>query len=120
MSLLEAAAVDLRQGFVLTRHWRDTDTGTEVGFWLATDEVPQQVRVPCQPSVAFIPAEQRQRAEAVLRGERGVELRPLGLRDFQHRSVLGLYCRQHRQLIKLDKALRQAGVEVFEADVRPP
>src|SRR5690606_34849365 len=80
----------------------------------------QQVRVPCQPSVAFIPAEQRQRAEAVLRGERGVELRPLGLRDFQHRSVLGLYCRQHRQLIKLDKALRQAGVEVFEADVRPP
>ena len=34
--------------------------------------------------------------------------------------MLGLYCQQHRQLIGLDKALRQAGVDVFEADIRPP
>jgi DNA polymerase-2 len=34
--------------------------------------------------------------------------------------VLGLYCRQHRQLIALDKRLRAAGIEVFEADIRPP
>lgn len=112
--------VNLQQGFVLTRHWRDTPAGTEVDFWLATDAGPRHVRLPCQPSVAFIPAEQRARAEAVLRGESDAELRPLALRDFQQRPVLGLYCREYRQLLRLDKRLRQAGVDVYEADIRPP
>ena len=57
---------DLQQGFVLTRHWRDTPAGTEVEFWLATDAGPRHVRLPPQPSVAFIPAEQRERAEALV------------------------------------------------------
>ncbi len=112
--------VDLQQGFVLTRHWRDTPAGTQVEFWLATDAGPRQVRLPYQPSVAFIPAAQREQAEALLRKENGVELRELGLCDFRHRPVLGLYCQQHRQLINLDKQLRKAGVDVYEADIRPP
>lgn len=112
--------MERQQGFVLTRHWRDTQAGTEVTFWLATDDGPRHVRLPVQPSVAFVPAEQREQAEALLRGERDVELRELDLRDFHHRPVLGLYCRQHRQSMNLDKRLRQAGVEVYEADVRPP
>ncbi|WP_413704389.1 DNA polymerase II [Pseudomonas sp. Pseusp16] len=112
--------MDLQQGFVLTRHWRDTPAGTEVEFWLATDSGPRHIRLPHQPSVAFIPAGQRQPAESVLRDEKNVELRPLALLDFEHRPVLGLYCQQHGQLIRLETALRRAGVEVFEADVRPP
>ncbi|EJM68649.1 DNA polymerase elongation subunit (family B) [Pseudomonas sp. GM55] len=112
--------VDLQQGFVLTRHWRDTPAGTEVEFWLATDSGPRRIRLPHQPSVAFIPAEQRQPAESLLHDEKNVELRPLALQDFEHRPVLGLYCQQHGQLIRLETALRRAGVEVFEADVRPP
>lgn len=112
--------VDLQQGFLLTRHWRDTPDGTEVEFWLATDDGPRHICLPHQPSVAFIPAEQREQAEALLRGERGVELRPLGLCDFHHRPVLGLYCQQHRQLMNLETLLRNAGVDVFEADIRPP
>ncbi len=116
--------VELQQGFVLTRHWRDTPAGTEVEFWLATDAGPRHIRLPYQPSVAFIPAQQRERAEALLhdelRDEPGVELRPLALCDFQQRPVLGLYCQQHRQLMQLDKLLRGAGVDVYEADIRPP
>lgn len=112
--------MDLLQGFVLTRHWRDMPAGTEVEFWLATDNGPRCIRLPYQPSVAFIRADQRERAASLLRGERDVELRPLNLRDFHHRPVLGLYCRQHRQLMRIDKRLRQAGVDVFEADIRPP
>jgi hypothetical protein len=34
--------------------------------------------------------------------------------------VLGLYCRQYRKLLALEKRLRQHGVDVYEADVRPP
>ncbi|MBI3909218.1 MAG: DNA polymerase II [Pseudomonas fluorescens] len=112
--------MDLQQGFVLTRHWRDTPAGTEVEFWLATDSGPRRIRLPHQPSVAFIPAEQRQAAESVLHDEKNVELKPLALQDFEHRPVLGLYCQQHGQLMRLETALRRAGVEVFEADVRPP
>jgi DNA polymerase-2 len=110
----------LQQGFLLTRHWRDTATGTEVNFWLATDDGPRHIRLAPQPSVAFIPAEQREQAEAVLRGERSVELRPLALNDFHRRPVLGLYCRQYRQLLKLEKRLRENGIDIYEADVRPP
>ncbi|AYX15687.1 DNA polymerase II [Yersinia pseudotuberculosis] len=109
-----------RQGFLLTRHWRDTPAGTEVEFWLATDEGPQHVRLPPQPSVAFIPAEQQQRAETVLRAERHWQLRPLALTDFHQRPVLGLYCTQHRQLFRLEKRLRESGVNVYEGDIRPP
>lgn len=107
-------------GFVLTQHWRDTPTGTEVEFWLATDAGPRLLRLSQQPAVAFIPEAQRAQAETLLQGERDVELRPLGLRDFHHRPVLGLYCQHYRQLLHLDKLLRGAGVDVYEADIRPP
>ncbi|MGV8917254.1 MAG: DNA polymerase II [Pseudomonas sp.] len=112
--------MDLQQGYVLTRHWRDTAAGTEVEFWLATDDGPRRVRLPYQPSVAFVPAEQRASAEAWLRSERDIELRPLELLDFHHRLVLGLYCQQHRQLMNIEKLLKKAGVDIYEADIRPP
>jgi DNA polymerase-2 len=110
----------LRQGFLLTRHWTDTPSGTEVAFWLATDEGPRCIRLPLQPSVAFIPAEQRELAETILRAEQSFQLRPLALADFRRRPVLGLYCRQYRHLLKLEKRLRESGVDVYEADIRPP
>jgi DNA polymerase-2 len=109
-----------QRGFLLTRHWRDLDDGVELEFWLATEDGPRRVRVPGQSAVAFIPAEQREQAEFVLRGERGCELRELSLTDFHHRPVLGLYCRHYRKLLALEKRLRQHGVDVYEADVRPP
>lgn len=110
----------LQHGFILTRHWRDTRDGTQVDFWLATDAGPRLLRLPPQTSVAFIPLEQREQAELLLRGERHAELRPLTLCDFHHRPVLGLYCKQYRHLLKLEKELRAHGVDVYEADIRPP
>jgi DNA polymerase-2 len=112
--------VDLQQGFVLTRHWRDTPAGTEVSFWLATDQGPRFIRLPVQTSVMFIPEAHRKPLDWLLKGERDIELRPLQLCDFHHRPVLGLYTRQHRQLMDVEKRLRAAGVDVYEADVRPP
>ena len=109
----------LQQGFILTRHWRDTSAGTQVEFWLATDAGPRLVRLPPQSSVAFIPVEQKEQAELLLRGERHAELRPRARCDFQHRPVLGLYCKQYRHLLKLEKELRAQGVDVYEADIRP-
>ena len=112
--------MDLQQGFVLTRHWRDTPAGTEVSFWLATDQGPRLVRLPVQTSVMFIPEAHRKPLDWLLKGEREIELRPLDLLDFHHRKVLGLYTRQHRQAMDVEKRLRAAGVDVYEGDVRPP
>jgi DNA damage-inducible DNA polymerase II (EC 2.7.7.7) len=47
-------------------------------------------------------------------------LRPLRLRDFRHRPVLGLYCHSYRRLLQLARLLREGGVDVYEADIRPP
>lgn len=112
--------MDLQQGFVLTRHWRDTPGGTEVSFWLATDLGPRFIRLPVQTSVMFIPEAHRKPLDWLLKDERDIELRPLQLCDFHHRPVLGLYTRQHRQAMDLEKRLRTAGVDVYEGDVRPP
>ncbi len=112
--------MDVQQGFILTRHWRDTPAGTEVEFWLATDAGPRQVCLPLQPSVAFVPAEHTERAQALVAAQPGAELRPLGLQDFHHRPVNGLYCQQYRHLLDLEKSLRRSGVDVYEADIRPP
>ncbi|UUN90696.1 DNA polymerase II [Pseudomonas extremorientalis] len=112
--------MDLQQGFVLTRHWRDTPAGTEVSFWLATDKGPRFIRLPVQTSVMFIPEAHRKPLDWLLKGERDIELRPLQLCDFHHRPVLGLYTRQHRQAMDVEKRLRAAGVDVYEGDVRPP
>ncbi len=112
--------MNLQQGFVLTRHWRDTPAGTEVSFWLATDQGPRFIRLPVQTSVMFIPEAHRKPLDWLLKGERDIELRPLQLCDFHHRPVLGLYTRQHRQAMDVEKRLRAAGVDVYEGDVRPP
>jgi DNA polymerase-2 len=107
-------------GFLLTRHWRDTATGTEVEFWLATDDGPRHVRLRAQPSVAFVPTSQRELAQTILRREPQIEARDLKLSDFHHRPVFGLYSPQYRRLTALEKRLRQLGVDVYEADIQPP
>ena len=107
-------------GFILTRHWRDTPQGTEVSFWLATDDGPLLVTLAPQESVAFIPGSQVPRVTSLLRTENGYRLTPLQLQDFHRQPVSGLYCRSHRQLMRLEKLLRENDITVYEADVRPP
>ncbi|ESS57997.1 DNA polymerase II [Enterobacter cloacae S611] len=109
-----------QEGFILTRHWRDTPNGTEIELWLATDNGPLRVVLPPQEPVAFIPAEQADKARALLRDEHNWRLTPLSLNDFHRRPVMGLYCRAHRQLMRFEKLLREGGVTVYEGDVRPP
>jgi DNA polymerase-2 len=112
--------VQAQEGFLLTRHWRDTPQGTEVSFWLATDSGPLHVTLPPQESVAFIPAPFIDTVTTLLKRENGWRLAPLALKDFHRQPVQGLYCRSHRQLMRLEKMLRENGVTVYEADIRPP
>ncbi|WP_409311234.1 DNA polymerase II [Pectobacterium sp. B1J-3] len=108
-----------RQGFLLTRHWRDTPAGIQVEFWLATDDGPMLARLPPQQAVAFIPMSQEALARSLLSQDKHWQLRPLALQDFHHHALLGLYCPQYRQLLRLEKQLREGGVQIYEADIRP-
>ena len=76
-----------QEGFLLTRHWRDTPQGTELIFWLATDNGPLQVTLPPQESVAFIPESQRAQVERLLHGENGLRFASLTLKDFHRQPV---------------------------------
>ena len=109
-----------QEGFILTRHWRDTPGGTAGEFWLATDNGPLRVVLPPQESVAFIPAAQVEKVKLLLRTEKQWRLTPLNLSDFHRQPVYGLYCRAHRQLMRIEKMLRDDGITVYEADIRPP
>lgn len=109
-----------QKGFLLTRHWRDTPQGTEIIFWLATDNGPLRVYLAPQESVAFIPQAQQAQVRRLLTDERGWRLAPLALKDFSRQPVCGLYVHQHRTLMRIEKKLREGGVTVYEADIRPP
>ncbi|MGK5048996.1 DNA polymerase II [Janthinobacterium sp. GB4P2] len=108
-----------QQGFILTRHWRDTDKGTEIEFWVATDDGPRKIRLNNQSSVAFADANQVTLIRAQLKAVAGIDIRPLPLKTFAQTSVVGIYFTHYRQLTALDRNLRKRGITLYEADIRP-
>ncbi|MBI2254710.1 MAG: DNA polymerase II [Proteobacteria bacterium] len=110
----------IHKGFILTRHWRDTPVGTEIDFWLATDDGPRQIRLTAQESVAFAPADAAPQIERSLARIRGAYWRPLPLKTFKQQPVIGIYCKQYKQLLGLSKELAAQDIRLLESDVRPP
>ncbi|QIL74285.1 DNA polymerase II (plasmid) [Diaphorobacter sp. HDW4B] len=108
-----------RQGFILTRNWRDIRAGTEIEYWLATDTGPLKVLLTGQTSVAFVEDRHKGAVEALLGVVPDVELRELELKSFRQAPVWGVYAKHFRQLGRLARALQQQGVSLLEADVRP-
>lgn len=114
------AAQPLQQGFILTRHWRDAPNGTEIEFWLATDDGPRKIRLTTQTSVAFAEARERFAIEALLDKSAAIELRELKLKTFEQEPVIGVYASRYKQLTSLERTLRDHGIKMYEADIRPP
>ncbi|MEI6001666.1 DNA polymerase II [Paraburkholderia bengalensis] len=108
------------KAFILTRHWRDTPNGTEIELWASTDTGTRKILLTSQESVAFAPAEYKAQITSQIASLQGARVRPLTLKNFQRREVVGVYCAQYRQLASLSKRLQDAGVPVYEADIRPP
>ena len=106
-------------GFILTRNWRDTNAGTEIEYWLATESGPLKVVLTKQISVAFVEAQHKAVVQAKLLGASDMYWRELDLKSFQNQHVLGIYAKKFRQLGKLARALQPQGVPLLEADVRP-
>ncbi|MBD2800200.1 DNA polymerase II [Xenorhabdus sp. M] len=108
------------QGFILTRHWKDTPSGIELVYWLATDSGIRCITIPHQKAVAFLPQRDLPKVRPLLGQERYCELKLLPLKDFNRQPVAALYCTQYRQLQHLEKVFRELGVPLYETDIRPP
>ena len=81
-------------GFILTRNWRDTSAGTEIEYWLATENGPLKVVLTQQTSVAFVEVQHKAAVQAQLLGASGVYLRELNLKSFQNQPVVGVYAQR--------------------------
>ncbi|MET0617651.1 MAG: DNA polymerase II [Luteibacter sp.] len=108
-----------RNGYILTRHWRDTREGGEIELWVATEDGARRVVITGQRSVAFVRASARDQVEAAIRQDPSFELTPLPLKTFGQEPVLGVYSRSYRALLNLEKQLSERGVVLHEADIRP-
>jgi DNA polymerase-2 len=106
-------------GYILTRHWRDTRDGSEIELWVATDAGVRRIVITGQRSVAFAPADAEDRIKALIGDDRAVELASLPLKTFGQTPVIGVYTRGYRVMLNLEKRLADAGIELFEADIRP-
>ena len=112
------ASTELK-GFILTRHWRDAPSGTEIEYWLATDAGPLKVLLTARSSVAFVATRHRAAVQAQLSAMPGMQLRELELKTFHQEPVVGVYATHFRQLGRLARALQPQGIPLLEADVRP-
>jgi DNA polymerase-2 len=126
------------EGFLLTRQWDDAIGGSNLfrlkqlnlEYWLTTEQGPLKVRVDDQPAVFFLAAEDEDKAHNTLLRVLGVsashpsvlpawEIKPLNLKDFRNRRVVGIYFREQRVLYRAREALRKSGMEPLEADIHP-
>ncbi|CDG96858.1 DNA polymerase II and 3'-_ 5' exonuclease [Xenorhabdus bovienii str. puntauvense] len=110
----------VEQGFILTRHWKDTPSGIELVYWLATDQGARRITISHQKAVAFIPQHDLQKAKRIIGQEQRCEFKPVPLKDFNRQPVTALYCLQYRQLQQLEKALKEQDISLYETDIRPP
>ncbi|HVK99566.1 MAG TPA: DNA polymerase II [Dongiaceae bacterium] len=105
-------------GFLLTRQWREQDDGLTFLFWIHTEQGPLQVTVAGQEAVCFFPTEQRTGLETLLAGVNGWRTRPLELKSFFYQPVAALYLRSQRQLQRCRDLCADAGIPLWEADIR--
>lgn len=88
-------------------------------FWLAADQGPVRCEVTGQEAVFFIEAARLKEAEKLLSPRVSWRAAPLNLHSFGKRPVLACYFASQRQLGAARALLREAGIQTYEADVRP-
>lgn len=108
------------RGFILTRDWRDTVAGTELEFWVATDQGTRRIRVGGQRATAFVRASQKAKLEAAVAGTADAPvIKPVLLKALDQEPVAAVYVEGYRRMLQLRRRLEREGIELLEADIRP-
>lgn len=107
------------QGFILSRQWRDASQGVDFEFWLATERGPIQLIITGQQVVFFLPEEQREEAEKLLRHYTGWSCSTVSLQDFSFNGVVGFYFKHQRTLREARDHLLSHSLNPLESDILP-
>ena len=106
-------------GFLLTRNWRDRQTGIELEYWFATDTGPLRVTVRGERAVFFLRQAEFDEAAGALQRFRMAEVKSVKLRAFDLSPVKALYFSSYRQARSCADQLIAAGFDPLEADINP-
>jgi len=101
-------------GFLLTRSWRDTPTGSSLVFWISTDNGPAQVIIENQKSVCFIRRDNKIPLAA------SITRKSVKLKNLQHDDVDALYFNKQRDLNQFRDHMSYDKTLLFESDIKPP
>jgi len=96
-------------GYLLTRHWRDTNNGIELCFWGATEHGPVRCQITHQEAVCFL--QRNNQVQTPTNARRSA----LSLKSLDGQDVDGLYFQHQRDL----SALRKGSIELYESDIKP-
>jgi DNA polymerase-2 len=105
------ANVRQTEAFLLSREWRDGDSGVEVILWARAREAPVRVRLTNQDAVMFV-ARESTTPPSIRRA-------PRPLTTFDGTPVDALYFRSQRARVDERERLLAAGVLPYESDVKP-
>ena len=100
-------------GFLLTRHWRDSEDGIELRFWVSTESGPAQIVIDKQQAICFIRRVNQLRLDATIQRKR------LDLCTLKNEAVDGLYFPKQAQLNKLRDHLSYDKSQLLESEIKP-
>ncbi len=110
----------LQQGFLLTRHSRDSDSSNcEIILWLATPSGPVKLIIDQQQPVFFVLQSQQSSIEQVLSTHiDGCRYKSLALKSFDQEPVAALYFDSMHGFYNAKELLQAAHITTLETDFR--
>jgi len=105
-------------GFILSRHWQDTDSGVDLEYWLHTERGAVKLIFKGQEVVFFIPQDCISQLQPVLGLQRGWRVQPLQLISADNRPVAGVYFKSQKRARDAAQLLMRH-MPVWESDIRP-
>lgn len=101
------------KGFILSDNVFDGPQGTELHFWVKSEEGPLKLIFTGEKPVFFV--ENRSEFPSLPNSQR----KPLGLKGFNGAAVDGIYFKDYQSFLQGRDKLANLGVRTFESDIRP-
>jgi len=107
-------------GLILSRNQRDTAQGIELTFWVKGEQGACQVLLTGLRAVFLIKQDDLVKAQSIWRDKSLAisEIRPLQLSTFNQQKVVAIYSLTVQASRRLEHALSEQGIAVFESDIR--
>jgi DNA polymerase-2 len=106
--------------FILSRHWRETDRGIELRFWLSGPDGPQCWQLDGQDSVCFVAEQQVERWQSIwLRQKPSIRQTGKSFQTLMGETAVPVYSRSFSQQRRWAWQGKEVGLKVWEEDINP-